>query len=194
MVERKQKAVITTALIGMNAVIFVVLMMLGKTEDTYFILEHGAMYEPYVIEGHEYYRLVTSLFLHFGISHLMNNMVMLGALGWNLELEIGKIRFFLIYFLSGMGGNICSLIYHVKEGTYVISAGASGAVSGLMGALVCAALQRRGYIGRLNKRGLIFMVILSLYFGLTSTGVDNAAHIGGLICGFLLQVILGGLR
>ncbi len=194
MVERKQKAVITTALIGMNAVIFVVLMMLGKTEDTYFILEHGAMYEPYVIEGHEYYRLVTSLFLHFGISHLMNNMVMLGALGWNLELEIGKIRFFLIYFLSGMGGNICSLIYHVKEGTYVISAGASGAVFGLMGALVCAALQRRGYIGRLNKRGLIFMVILSLYFGLTSTGVDNAAHIGGLICGFLLQVILGGLR
>ena len=102
MVERKQKAVITTALIGMNAVIFVVLMMLGKTEDTYFILEHGAMYEPYVIEGHEYHRLVTSLFLHFGISHLMNNMVMLGALGWNLELEIGKIRFFLIYFLSGM--------------------------------------------------------------------------------------------
>ena len=194
MVERKQKAVITTALIGMNAVIFVVLMMLGKTEDTYFILEHGAMYEPYVIEGHEYYRLVTSLFLHFGISHLMNNMVMLGALGWNLELEIGKIRFFLIYFLSGMGGNVCSLIYHVKEGTYVISAGASGAVFGLMGALVCAALQRRGYIGRLNKRGLIFMVILSLYFGLTSTGVDNAAHIGGLICGFLLQVILGGLR
>lgn len=194
MVERKQKAVITTALIGMNAVIFVVLMMLGKTEDTYFILEHGAMYEPYVIEGHEYYRLVTSLFLHFGISHLMNNMVMLGALGWNLELEIGKIRFFLIYFLGGMGGNICSLIYHVKEGTYVISAGASGAVFGLMGALVCAALQRRGYIGRLNKRGLIFMVILSLYFGLTSTGVDNAAHIGGLICGFLLQVILGGLR
>ena len=93
-----------------------------------------------------------------------------------------------------MGGNICSLIYHVKEGTYVISAGASGAVFGLMGALVCAALQRRGYIGRLNKRGLIFMVILSLYFGLTSTGVDNAAHIGGLICGFLLQVILGGLR
>ena len=53
---------------------------------------------------------------------------------------------------------------------------------------------KRGYIGRLNKRGLIFMVILSLYFGLTSTGVDNAAHIGGLICGFLLQVILGGLR
>lgn len=75
-----------------------------------------------------------------------------------------------------------------------VSAGASGAVFGLMGALVCAAIQRRGYVGRLDKRGLILMVVLSLYFGLTSSGVDNAAHIGGLLCGFFLQIILGALR
>lgn len=192
--KRDQKAVITPALITINAVVFVILMILGKTEDTMFILEHGAMYEPYVIRSHEYYRLITSMFLHFGIDHLMNNMVMLGALGWNLELEIGKIRFLLIYFIGGIGGNICSLFFNLLEGTAVVSAGASGAAFGLMGALVCAAIQRRGYVGRLNKRGLILMVVLSLYFGLTSSGVDNAAHIGGLVCGFLLQAILGVLR
>lgn len=191
--KRNEKAVITTTLIGINAVIFVILMFLGKTEDTKFILEHGAMYEPYVIQGHEYYRLVTSMFLHFGIDHLMNNLIMLGALGWNLELEIGKIKFLAIYLLSGIGGNLCSMFVNQLEGTAVVSAGASGAVFGLMGALVCAAIQRKGYVGRLDKRGLILMVVLSLYFGLTSSGVDNVAHIGGLVCGFLLQIILGAL-
>lgn len=184
----------TTSLIVMNAVVFIILLLLGKTEDTQFILEHGAMYEPYVIEQHEYYRLVTSMFLHFGINHLMNNLIMLGALGWNLEIEIGKIKFLLIYLLSGIGGNLCSLLVNQMKGIMVVSAGASGAIFGLMGALVCAAIQRRGYVGRLNKRGLIFMAVFSLYFGLTSGGVDNAAHIGGLVCGFLLQAILGVLR
>ena len=59
-----------------------------------FLLEHGAMYAPYVLEGKEDYRLVTSMFLHFGMQHLLNNMVMLGALGWNLEAVTGKIRFY----------------------------------------------------------------------------------------------------
>lgn len=192
--KRSQKEVITTTLIAINAIVFVILMFLGKTEDTQFILEHGAMYEPYIVEGHEYYRLVTSMFLHFGINHLMNNMIMLGALGWNLENEIGKIKFLLIYLFSGIGGNLCSLFVNQMEGRAVVSAGASGAIFGMMGALVCTAIQRRGYVGRLNKRGLILMVFLSLYFGLTSSGVDNAAHIGGLVCGFLLQAILGALR
>ena len=58
------------------------------------MLQHGAMYEPFITEGQEYYRIFTCMFLHFGITHLMNNMVMLGALGWNLELEIGKASFY----------------------------------------------------------------------------------------------------
>ena len=192
--RQKQKAVVTIGLISINAIVFVILMLFGKTEDTLFILEHGAMYEPYIVEGHEYYRLITSMFLHFGIEHLMNNMVMLGAMGLNLEIEIGKLRFLLIYMLSGIGGNVCSLLWNLYEETAVVSAGASGAVFGIMGALVCAAIQNRGYVGRLNKRGLIFMATLSLYFGLTGSGIDNAAHIGGLICGFVLQSILGGRR
>lgn len=192
--RQKQKAVVTIGLISINAIVFVILMLFGKTEDTLFILEHGAMYEPYIVEGHEYYRLITSMFLHFVIEHLMNNMVMLGAMGLNLEIEIGKLRFLLIYMLSGIGGNVCSLLWNLYEETAVVSAGASGAVFGIMGALVCAAIQNRGYVGRLNKRGLIFMAALSLYFGLTGSGIDNAAHIGGLICGFVLQSILGGRR
>lgn len=192
--KREQKAIATIGLIVVNAVIFVLFMILGKSEDTLFILEHGAMYEPYIIEKHEYYRFVTSMFLHFGIDHFINNMVMLGALGWNLEFEIGRFRFLVIYFASGIFANLCSFMVNLMEQVNVVSAGASGAVFGIMGALIAAAIQNRGYVGRLNKRNLIFMAVLSLYFGLTSSGVDNVAHIAGLICGVILQFILGRPR
>lgn len=180
----------TTGLIVINVLVFFLLSLRGYTESGYFMLQYGAMYEPLVTDGHEYYRLITSLFLHFGIQHLLNNMVMLGALGYQLENEIGRIKFLLIYFISGIGGNLCSLYWNVSHGEQVISAGASGAIFGLMGALLYIVAVNRGRLGRLSGRGMLIMVALSLYFGLTSSGVDNSAHIGGLICGILITVLL----
>lgn len=188
--RQKPEAICTVALIVINVAVFFILTMFGDTEDAVFMLQHGAMYEPNIIEGHEYYRIFTCLFLHFGITHLLNNMVMLGALGWNLELEIGKVRFVIIYFASGIIGNIVSLFYDLTLEQPAVSAGASGAIFGLMGALLYVVIANRGRLGRLSGRGMLVMVILSLYFGLTSTGVDNLAHIGGLVSGFLLAVLL----
>ena len=188
--RQKPEAICTVALIVINIAVFFILTMFGDTEDAVFMLQHGAMYEPNIIEGHEYYRIFTCLFLHFGITHLLNNMVLLGALGWNLELEIGKVRFVIIYFASGIIGNIVSLFYDLTLEQPAVSAGASGAIFGLMGALLYVVIANRGRLGRLSGRGMLVMVILSLYFGLTSTGVDNLAHIGGLVSGFMLAVLL----
>ena len=132
--RQKPEAICTVALIVINAAVFFILTLFGDTEDALFMLQHGAMYEPYIIDGHEYYRIFTCMFLHFGISHLLNNMVLLGALGWNLELEIGKIRFLIIYLGSGIAGNIVSLIYDISSVQPAVSVGASGAIFGLMGA------------------------------------------------------------
>lgn len=188
--KKRQEAVCTTGLIVINAAVFLILSVFGQTEDAYFMLQHGAMYEPLVIEMHQYYRIITSIFLHFGIQHLLNNMVMLGALGWNLEREIGKIRFLVIYFVSGIAGNILSMYLNIIRDEQVVSAGASGAIFGLMGALVYVVIANRGRLGRLSGRGMMILVFLSLYFGLTSSGVDNWAHIGGLVSGFILALIL----
>lgn len=188
--RQKPEAICTVALIVINVAVFFILTMFGDTEDAVFMLQHGAMYEPNIIEGHEYYRIFTCLFLHFGITHLLNNMVLLGALGWNLELEIGKVRFVIIYFASGIIGNIVSLFYDLTLEQPAVSAGASGAIFGLMGALLYVVIANRGRLGRLSGRGMLVMVALSLYFGLTSTGVDNLAHIGGVVSGFLLAVLL----
>ncbi len=189
--QEQRKSICTIGLLIINIGIFLGIMLIGKDGDTMFLLEHGAMYEPYVLGEREYYRLFTSMFLHFGMQHLLNNMVLLGALGWNLEPVTGKSRFILIYLLSGIGGNVLSLLVNMYIGRYVVSAGASGAVFGLMGALLSAAIRNKGRIGRLSKKGLVFMVIFSLYLGMSSSGIDNAAHIGGLISGFLLQILLG---
>lgn len=188
--NKMPEAICTVILIAINCAVFIILTFLGNTEDVMFMLGHGAMFEPLILQQNEYYRLLTSLFLHFGITHLLNNMLMLGALGWNLELETGKIRFLIIYFVSGIAGNIVSLIHNSILGEAVASAGASGSIFGLMGALLYVVIVNKGKIGNISGRGMLFMIVLSLYFGLTSTGVDNAAHIGGLLTGFLFSVIL----
>ena len=93
--RKKPKAVCTVGLIIVNIAVFMVLSLLGDTENGYFMLHHGAMYEPMILENQEYYRFFTCMFLHFGIQHLLNNMVMLGALGWQLELPLpGGTGFF----------------------------------------------------------------------------------------------------
>lgn len=186
----QKKAICTIILAGANIIIFLFLSFGGMTEDPVYMLGKGAMYVPYVIGDKEFYRIITSTFLHFGFSHLINNMITLILLGWQLELEIGKIKYLIIYFASGIGGNILSAVNEMRTQDYTVSAGASGAIFGIIGALIYVAMRNHGRVGTVSGRGIIFMAALSLYYGFTSTGIDNFAHIGGLICGFVLAVLL----
>lgn len=96
----------------------------------------------------------------------------------------------IIYFLSGLSGNILSALWDMQTGDYAVSAGASGAIFGIVGAILYVAIRNRGRIGTITGRGILFMIILSLYYGFTSGGVDNFAHIGGLVSGLVLAVLL----
>ena len=174
----KKLPICTIAIAVANVLIFLGLSFMGMTEDSAFMMEHGAMYVPYLMNGE-----------HFGFSHLMNNMVMLLVIGYSLEPEIGKIRFLLIYLGSGLMGNLVSAWFDVSQGSYAVSAGASGAIFGIVGALLYVAIRNHGRVGEISTRGLVLMAGLSLYYGFTAQGVDNAAHIGGLISGFLLAVL-----
>jgi rhomboid protease GluP len=184
---------ITILLVVINVIVFFVLSFGGMTEDALYMLEHGAMYAPYVVEYGEYYRMFTCMFLHFGFSHLLNNMVTLLIYGKNLEPAIGKIKFLLIYFLSGLGGNLFSLLGESITDQHAVSAGASGAIFGLTGALLALTILSRKRVGQVNTREMIIMIALSLYIGFTSEGVDNLAHVGGLAFGFLITVLMVGI-
>lgn len=185
----RKKAPCTVALIVVNVAVFIFLSFGGMTEDAYYMLQNGAMYLPLLQQG-EYYRLLISIFLHFGFSHLVNNMLMLGVMGWQLELVIGKIKFLIIYFAAGLGGNMLSALVEMRTGDFAVSAGASGAIFGIIGALLYIAVRNHGQIGNVSGQGILVMIALTLYYGFTSSGVDNFAHIGGLAVGFVLAVLL----
>ncbi len=188
MMQRK-KPILTISLVTINVAVFIWLSMFGMTEDGRYMLQHGAMYLPFVIERGEYYRMFTCMFLHFGFSHLMNNMIMLFFLGNVLEEEIGWWKYGFIYILSGLGGNVLSAWNDVHTGIYAVSAGASGAIFGVIGALLFVVIKNHGRLGNLSGRGMLFMAACSLYHGFTSTGVDNMAHVGGLVTGFLIAAL-----
>lgn len=180
----------TTIIGGINIVIFVGLTLIGMTEDAVFMLTKGAMYTPYVTEYGEYYRLFTSMFLHFGIQHLGSNMLLLFMVGSQLEKEMGPIKYTILYLVSGLAGNILSMMSDIKTGDYAVSGGASGAIFGVVGGMLLVVIRNRGRVGTMTSNGLLVMIGLSLYLGFTSTGIDNLAHVGGLGCGFLLATFL----
>ena len=188
--EEFRKEPVTFILILINVLVFLVSDLTGYSQDVMHMLDLGAAYTPLITEGGEVYRLFTSMFLHFGIAHLLNNMLVLFVLGSRLERAAGKIRFLVIYLLGGVAGNVISLLLELDSGDYSVSAGASGAVFGVMGAMIYIVVRNRGWLEDLSWRQIVVMALFSLYFGFASSGVDNAAHVGGLISGGILAVIL----
>lgn len=175
--------------IAANIIIFIFCEWRGSTEDTEFLFSHGALHAESVLDYHEYYRLFTYMFLHGGMEHLLNNMLILLFIGNNLEKTAGRIKYLLFYFGSGILAGAASVGYNISIGRDVVCVGASGAIFGTVGALAYIILVNRGKVENLTTQQIVLFVILSLYGGLTSQGVDNAAHIGGLAAGFLLALI-----
>lgn len=172
-----------------NVIVFIVLSIMGDTQDALFMANHGAAFTPAILELKEYYRLVTCMFLHFGIEHLFYNMLMLIFMGNTLEKIVGKIRFLIIYMVGGVVGNVVSVVFDVIMEDYAVSAGASGAIFAVLGALACAVILNRGKMEEYSGRRFLVMVALSVVQGLTASGIDNCAHIGGLVMGFLLGLL-----
>ncbi|MGN0158662.1 MAG: rhomboid family intramembrane serine protease [Brotaphodocola sp.] len=186
----RKRAWMNGVLIILNVLYFLYLEIAGSSEDVVFMLHHGAMYAPLVAEYHQYYRLLTAVFMHFGINHISNNMLVLFVLGDNMERALGSVKYLIFYLLCGVGANVVSLLAELNDPVPAVGAGASGAIFGVIGGLLYAVMANRGKLEDLSTRQLVVMIVLSLYFGFTSTGVDNVAHVAGMIIGFVLAMIM----
>ena len=143
------------------------------------------------VQKPEWWRLVTSVFLHFGWDHLFNNMLVLLYLGALAERCIGKWRFLGVYLISGIGANAASVWWYVHQGDLLVAtAGASGAIFGIAGLLLCIVLLSKGHFEEITLRQLIFMMFFTLYHGFAESGVNNCAHIVGAIIGFVCGIII----
>lgn len=181
---------VTTVLVIINVLIFLYMDWTGNPTSPDYMASHGGLSWQYVISNGEYWRLITYMFLHYGVYHLFNNMVSLWLLGDYLEKLTGRIRLFIIYFLTGIIAGLISIGYNMQEDIIIISVGASGAIFGIMGGLLFTALLYRKMGHVINYRRILFMSLISLYIGFASQGVDNAAHVGGFLSGICIAALL----
>ena len=181
---------VNTALVLINVLVFFCMTFIGSTENVEFMLGHGAMFVPAVLEDGEIYRFFTCMFLHFGFMHLAGNMVVLMFLGDNVERAVGKLKFILIYLLGGMFGSLGSFAYALVYNPGIVSAGASGAIFAIIGALLWLVIRNKGRLEDMTTLRMCVLIAYALYNGITSENVDMAAHLFGLIGGFLAAVVL----
>ena len=173
----------------LNVIIFIITKIVGDPEDLRFMLYFGASYTPYILDG-EVWRLLTSMFLHFGILHLLYNMIVLVSMGDVLEEMVGSFKFLMIYLLGGILGNVASLVIELYTGKYAVSAGASGAVFAVIGAILIITVTDSRRVSSERIMRMMIMVALMIIQGFTEAGTDNAAHVGGLVAGVLLGFLL----
>ena len=181
-----KQPIVTYIIMAICIILFILMELSGGSTNSQTLLKYGANLDVLVKNG-EYYRLFTCIFLHIGIMHLLCNMYSLYIIGREVENFFGKIKYIIIFILSCIFGSIMSLAFTHNT----ISAGASGAIFGLLGALLYFGMHYRTYLGEAIKRSIIPIIVVNLIIGFFAEGIDLAAHIGGLVGGVLVAMMVG---
>src|ERR1700691_1271100 len=183
---------LTQIFFGASVAVFIAMVLASGPSLDFtgqVMVRFGANYGPVTLSG-QWWRLVTYIFLHGGLLHIAFNMWCLWDLGALAESLYGRWTFAAVYLISGLGASLASVTWN----PYVMSVGASGAIFGLAGALIAAfklgefSVPRSALSGTL--RSLMVFVVFNLAFGAVSGVTDNAAHVGGLITGFILGAVI----
>lgn len=205
---------VTLAIMAINIAAYILCTQTGEV-----VYNMGSMNAERIFVDKQYYRFVTAMFLHADIEHIVSNMIYLAGLGQMIEQMIGHVRFAVLYLLSGFGACAFSIMYAVLTGDIYDAVGASGAIFGLIGALfillVVRDMRRRarressgGAVDILDEDGrvmpdgyesisvgkLVFVVVYMIYSGTRAERVDNAAHVGGLVCGLLVMAVMNVIK
>ncbi len=181
---------INNLIILINIIAFIYMEINGSTNDTEYMIEHGALWISAMYGAwSEWYRIITSMFMHIGFGHLANNMVMLFFIGQILEECIGSVRYGIIYMLTGIISGIASYIYYLYYSPWTMSCGASGAIMGMIGALLCVVIANKGFYKGITARRMLFLTILCIYTTMTDSQVNWVAHISGLVSGIIIMAV-----
>lgn len=176
--------IVTYILIAINVIIAIYMFLLDNTLQ---MVNDFAVSRSLVVLFKEYYRLITAAFLHAGIYHLMTNMYSLYIIGPQIEGFMGRTKFLVIYLFSALMGSLFSIVLHENS----LSVGASGAIFGLLGSILYFGYHYRVYLGGVLKSQIIPLILINLSIGFIAPGIDNFAHIGGLVGGILMTITVG---
>lgn len=179
-----KKPIVTNILISIITVLMLLMYLFGNgSTNMKTLYEFGAL-----VKDGNMLRLLTSIFLHIGVLHYLMNTWALKLLGDQVEKFYGHVKTLLIFIYSGVIGNLLSVIL-MDDG--VISAGASGAIFGLMGAILYFAINQRTYMGEALKKEILPVIIINLMLSFLVPGINMYAHLGGFVGGMLISNSLG---
>ena len=182
------KPIVTYILIGFTACVYLAQTLTKWQSGVDIPLNFGAKHNGYIIYYHQYWRLITPVFLHASITHILFNMYALFTLGPSLENYYGHFDFLRLYLICGFSGNVFSFVFAPR----VLSVGASTALFGLIGAQALFIYKNRRILRNYKAalRNIAFVLIVNLMIGM-SGGIDNWGHLGGLAGGLLLSWMCG---
>jgi rhomboid protease GluP len=189
--KSRAKYNITLGIIGVNVLVYLITAVLSQNifySNQDVLIELGAKYNELISKG-EYYRLITSMFLHGGLLHLAVNMYSLYSIGPLIERIYGKVKYLSVYFISGIIASVFSYIFSDS-----VSIGASGAIFGLLGTTLVFAIKMRNNLGKGFLKNVASVIVINLFIGFSLPNIDNYAHLGGLIGGIIMALLFYGVR
>lgn len=181
----KKSPYVTYSLIGANVLMYIIISLLERAGDPYALLRYGAKINEFIVAG-EYWRLLTSAFLHANLAHIAFNMYGLYNLGTLSEKLYGSKKYAFIYFSAALVGGASSFAFSKAP-----SVGASGAIFGLFGAILYVWRKKRGLFNAAFGINLVVVLAFNIINGLTTPGIDNFAHLGGLVGGYMASGAAG---
>ncbi|MDY5577293.1 MAG: rhomboid family intramembrane serine protease [Lachnospiraceae bacterium] len=173
-----------------NITYYFSLVKTGDVKDSDFMIRSGALYVSGIVENREYYRFLISTIMHFSLFHLVVNMISLYCVGNYVESHLGHGKFLVLYLCTSIGSSIFSFFDIYADGEKIIVAGASGAIYGIVGALIWIVLCHRGHFESISITELIGLTAIVFWYGYVSGGVNSAIHISGLVIGFLIAILI----
>lgn len=176
------KPFITYSIIVVTLLMYLLMTISGGSESIPVLIRYGAKFNFAIIFFNEWWRLITPIFLHIGLAHLIFNLVIVYYLGSQLEMLFGHGKYLILYLLSGIMGNIFSFAFNES-----ISAGASTSIFGLFISMIALnKIYPNSFQLEAMARQYGLLIAINILFGILSTGVDNMGHIGGLVGGYLV--------
>lgn len=183
LIDFYRRSKVTFIFLTIMILYFIFISLNGGTTNIEALLRYGALYPPFVLEYGQYYRLVTSIFIHIGISHIFFNGYSLYIFGPQIERLLGSKKYFFFFLLTGIGGNLLTFFFNFVS----LSAGASGSLFGLFGAFLYLIHRHPQMVTSQGRKSILSLLGINLILTFLIPSISITAHLGGLIIGYLLS-------
>ena len=180
-----RKSKVTFIFLVIMIVYFIFITLNGGTTNNIALIKHGAFFPPFIVEFNEYYRFITAIFIHIGISHIFFNGYALYVFGPQIEMLMGPKKFLLFFLLTGIGGNLATFFFNFAS----LSAGASGSLFGLFGAFLYLVHRHKDMVTPEGRKSILSLLGINLVLTVVVPSISITAHLGGLVIGYLLSYV-----